>query len=374
MKMDDLLNSVDEQNEAKKNQQDKKTQLDTVAESGNKVTAAVNTNTQSTAQGLKNVKGEVKVTNPDLAKTSDLNNVVDSINKMNVTTFMSTHGFHDMAENITRLSDEVQTLQKNLQDQGLTSISSAFDSLVKRLEATSKVLVGTKVSVDNSVTKSIDSLSKAIQSIDFNPSVNVTAPETKVVTTPVDLSAVVTALGKVEQTIKDTEKEETELNLSPVISGLTLVQKAIQALRFPVPNYVLPFKDNTGKAIQVQLGADGSLPISLTSDANRLATGDQLTTITSSTSATTIVSAVASTFCDLTSLVLSNISATATEVQLYNDDGTTQRMNFYVPANDVRGIVFSTPFTQAATNKTWKLKTITSVASLVVAAQFIKNT
>jgi hypothetical protein len=101
---------------------------------------------------------------------------------------------------------------------------------------------------------------------------------------------------------------------------------------------------------------------------------DQNTTITASTSATTIVSAVAATYCDLLSLVLTNTSATGTEVQLFNDDGTTIRNVFYVPANDTRGIVFSVPFTQAAVNVTWKLKTVTSITSLKITAQFAKNT
>ena len=100
---------------------------------------------------------------------------------------------------------------------------------------------------------------------------------------------------------------------------------------------------------------------------------DQLTTITSSTSVTTIVTADASNMLDLVSLVLANTSATGSEVQLYNDDGTTLRMTFYVPANDTRGIVWSVPFKQTATNKAWKLKTVTSIASLVAMAQFVKN-
>jgi hypothetical protein len=100
---------------------------------------------------------------------------------------------------------------------------------------------------------------------------------------------------------------------------------------------------------------------------------DQNTTITSSTAVTTIVTALASTFLDLVSLTLTNISATATEVTLYDDDGTTVRWSGYIPAGDMRGIVFSYPLTQPTVNKAWKLKTVTSVASVKVTAQFIKN-
>lgn len=101
--------------------------------------------------------------------------------------------------------------------------------------------------------------------------------------------------------------------------------------------------------------------------------GDQNTTITATTTATVIVTAAAALFLDLVSLTLTNISATGTEVQLLDDDGTTIRWVGYAPANDMRGIVFSTPFTQPTVNKSWKLKTVTSITSLKVTAQFIKN-
>lgn len=117
----------------------------------------------------------------------------------------------------------------------------------------------------------------------------------------------------------------------------------------------------------------GAGSVSLGGTRLRTDIGDQNTTITSSTAATTIVSAIAATYCDLVDLVLTNISSTGTEVQLFNDDGTTIRSVFYVPANDTRGIVFSVPFTQAAVNKTWQLKTVTSIASLKITAHFVKN-
>ncbi len=75
----------------------------------------------------------------------------------------------------------------------------------------------------------------------------------------------------------------------------------------------------------------------------------------------------------MVSLTFTNSSATGTLVQLYNDDGTTLRWTGYVPATDMRGIVFSVPFTQAATNKAWKVITVTSVASVYVTAQFVEN-
>lgn len=100
---------------------------------------------------------------------------------------------------------------------------------------------------------------------------------------------------------------------------------------------------------------------------------DQTTSITGSTSATTIVTADASNQLDLVGLILANTSASGTEVQLLNDDGTTLRATFYVPPTDTRGIVFPVPFKQTAVNKTWKMITVTSISSLKVTAQFVKN-
>lgn len=126
--------------------------------------------------------------------------------------------------------------------------------------------------------------------------------------------------------------------------------------------------DGSGNQVTSFIAGSGTI-----ATAYRTSIGDQNTVITSSTAATTIVTADTTHYLDLVSLVLTNTSATGTEVQLFNDDGTTVRSVFYVPATDTRGIVFSTPFTQTAVNKTWQLKTVTSVASLKVTAQFVKN-
>jgi hypothetical protein len=101
--------------------------------------------------------------------------------------------------------------------------------------------------------------------------------------------------------------------------------------------------------------------------------GDQQTALTSTTSVTTIVTADANNMLDLVGLILANTSATGSIVTLYNDDGTTVRAIFYCPPTDTRGIVFAVPLKQTAVNKAWKLKTTTSIASLQVTAQFVKN-
>lgn len=101
---------------------------------------------------------------------------------------------------------------------------------------------------------------------------------------------------------------------------------------------------------------------------------DGALTITASTAAQTLLSAVASTFLDLLSVTLVNTSATGTVVQLLDDDGTTVRWSGYCPPTDMRGIVFQVPLTMPTVNKAWKAKTTTSVSSVVISVQYVKNT
>lgn len=103
--------------------------------------------------------------------------------------------------------------------------------------------------------------------------------------------------------------------------------------------------------------------------------GVQNTTITSSTSETTIVTAVASTFLDLYGLVLANKSASATQVTLKDATAGTTRAVFYVPAGETRGFMLDagSAIPQAAVNNNWTVTCGTSVDSLYVTALYVKN-
>lgn len=103
--------------------------------------------------------------------------------------------------------------------------------------------------------------------------------------------------------------------------------------------------------------------------------GVQQTTITSSTSETTIVTAVASTFCDVYGLVISNRSATGIFVTIKDATAGTTRAIIYVPANDVRGFMLDagSAIPQAAVNNNWTATCSASVASIDITALFVKN-
>ena len=100
---------------------------------------------------------------------------------------------------------------------------------------------------------------------------------------------------------------------------------------------------------------------------------DEILTITSQTTAQSFTKSAASTFYDIAALVIENKSSTGTEVIIYNNDGTTERCRIYVPATDTRGVVFQVPLKAAAVNVVWKAKTVTSVASVYITAQYVLN-
>lgn len=103
-------------------------------------------------------------------------------------------------------------------------------------------------------------------------------------------------------------------------------------------------------------------------------TGSQNTTITSSTAETTIVTAGgAGVFNDIVKLVFTNSSATASTVTLKDSTGGTTRAVWRVLANSALDIPFFVPLAQGSANANWTLTCGTSVASIIVMAQFVKN-
>lgn len=102
----------------------------------------------------------------------------------------------------------------------------------------------------------------------------------------------------------------------------------------------------------------------------------QQTTITSSTSETTVLTAVASTFLDVYGVIVVNSSATATNVSFKDSTAGTTRFNIYVPAGDTRGFMLnaSDGHQQATVNNNWTATSSASVASLNITVFSVKNT
>lgn len=103
---------------------------------------------------------------------------------------------------------------------------------------------------------------------------------------------------------------------------------------------------------------------------------NQVTTITASTSETTIVTAVASTFLDLYGLIVTNTSATAVNVAIKDATAGTTRLNIAVPAGETRGFMLPEggAIKQNATNNNWTATVSASVSSIIITALTVANT
>ena len=97
------------------------------------------------------------------------------------------------------------------------------------------------------------------------------------------------------------------------------------------------------------------------------------TQITATTTASTAgLAAVASTFLDITQLVVSNTSATAVRVDLV--DGVTVRFSVYLAASGGGAVIpFNPPLPQAVVNTAWNIQLSTAVTDVRVFMQAVKN-
>lgn len=104
--------------------------------------------------------------------------------------------------------------------------------------------------------------------------------------------------------------------------------------------------------------------------------GNQFTTITSSVSETTVITAVASTFLDVYGCIVENTSATASKVTFKDSTAGTTQFEIYVPAGDTRGFMMPEggAFKQTTVNTNWTATCGTSVASIVITMLYVKNT
>lgn len=115
--------------------------------------------------------------------------------------------------------------------------------------------------------------------------------------------------------------------------------------------------------------------ILMTAGAPRLLKARQVTTLTASTAETTIVTAIASTFNDIYGLILSNTSATATEVTIRDATAGGTISSLMVPAGDTRGFMLplDSAVPQATVNNNWTAQCSASVTSLKVTALYVKR-
>lgn len=277
--LDEVARKRGEAAQKKQRDDELKKTLDTTKSSGDTVAKEIvrqNAKNRTTTQ-------KVKVENDDLAKKGDIDAVIAQLKEVQLASLMSGSGngktsviltdSTDLGDRISYLGEEIcSAMEKMKADTGSKDLAKILTSQYKQL-----VTSFSKALSDQSKTLStaISRVESTIESKEFNPSINVEAPVVQErQETEIDLSPVRESLDRVEKAVKSIKVEIPKTDYSDLEDAVRRVESAINNQVFPVPNYVLPFKDITGKATQVVLDADGKVPVAATAtiDTTGLAT------------------------------------------------------------------------------------------------------
>jgi hypothetical protein len=182
--------------------------------------------------------------------------------------------------------------------------------------------------------------------------------------------------GGLRVTVQDTAGTSLDYTIPALIEGKTAAAASITAKPVTIGGQAKtanPTAVTDGQVVNTTHDKLGKLiAVSALRDLKAM----QSTTITASASETTIVTAIASTFNDLFGLILTNSSATPTNVTIKDSTGGTTRAVIYVPAGDTRGFMLGAgeALPQSTVNTAWTATSSASITSLFVSAYYVKNT
>jgi hypothetical protein len=151
-----------------------------------------------------------------------------------------------VAVNLKELLKHIAIASDEIKSGSLKEVKSTFKELTSELSSLPDKVAATDQSRD--LIPFIQGVEKAVRGIRVNPSVTVKGQEQ-------NLKPVTDLLKNIEKSIKDNKvkidipKQDDE----DVINAIRGTTKAINSLSFPVPNYVLPFKNNQGAATQANV-------------------------------------------------------------------------------------------------------------------------
>lgn len=194
------------------------------------------------------------------AVTGGTKELTNSIHELLMATLVSKDPkIAEVAKKLVVLVDEINKATSNIKDtnfkplaDGLKALESTLADIPSQIEEAHKA---------NNFDEKLADIAAKIGNQKFDPKITVTAPK-------VDLSPVTKLITGVENALKDFKVDIPETNLDSLQEEMRGVKNAINGLSFPVPNYVLPFKDPAGNATQVELDDNGSIPINANSTDN----------------------------------------------------------------------------------------------------------
>lgn len=190
--------------------------------------------------------------------------------KVNVQNNLATP--EDIAKVVTALQDlsvalKPESIELQPLIEKLEALGSKLDSLPSKLPKVPKPNDTVKVSNIGELKSEFKQITDAVKALEFNPvfdpKIEVKPADVTVSATEVDLKPLLKAVEALQKEFKALNSKEYQTDLEPLIEASRATTAAIQGLRFPVPNYVIPFKDSSGKGTQVQLQSDASVPVTI---------------------------------------------------------------------------------------------------------------
>lgn len=175
-----------------------------------------------------------------LATPDDIQKVVTALNELSVVLKPESIEFQPVLEALSTLGSKLDSLPQNLPEapEPLEEVS------VKNLK-------------DISFKPVVDAIKKLELNPTFDPQIQVKPADVNVTQTQVDLKPVTTALQDLQDSLQTLiSKEQPETDLTPLIEATESITETLSNLKFPVPNYVLPFRDHDGKATQASIDSD----------------------------------------------------------------------------------------------------------------------
>lgn len=239
----------------------------------NNVSNSVKTSSEATKQQLETVTR-------DIAKSSDIEEVIKQLKETQLASYLSgaqkqsviLADSTDLGEAVAGLGTKLDALTKSLAEE---KSDAKLIATVK--EELSKVVSALNEDTDGELVSAIDGLRPLLENINVSPVVNVPESVVNVDIPKIDFKPLSSDIKEVTKAVKAIK--QPTLDTSALLAATKKVSDAISGLSFPVPNYVLPFKDVEGKAAQVQLDSNGKVPIAgtISVDTTGLATATNQT-------------------------------------------------------------------------------------------------
>ncbi len=158
-------------------------------------------------QGAKSRTTPIKLENDNLAKSDDVQSVVDSVNRLNITTFMaSKDNWTTVVEEMAGAAERIQSVVDGLSTGGIDKIEKSFSQAVDSLQAIVAQIKTVKVQNDEDVKRELRALAVAFDAKEMQPIVNVPAPVVKVQGKEIDLSPLTNLLSEIKASLEMPEK------------------------------------------------------------------------------------------------------------------------------------------------------------------------